>query len=287
MNVVKQDNTKSNGKLKIFYITIILICIISIIVALIIQTIKENDYTSLQGNVNKTPGMEVANTSTYKEQFNELFQNKVNYLKDNAYKITKINEDQEIVFIGYQNNESKTNDYELNVNIPYINIKNETIDEFNKQIKEIFETKAKSVLNTQNNNIIYTVDYSAFISNNILSLVVRSTLKEGGNAQRDIVQTYNYDLANHKECTIDTILDLKGIAKKEAGQKIKEEIKSIQKKVDELAKLGYPVYPREYTSDAYNVNNVTEYFLGNDNKLYIIYAYGNLNHTSEMDIVVM
>ena len=54
-----------------------------------------------------------------------------------------------------------------------------------------------------------------------------------------------------------------------------------------LINLGYPLYARDYTSDTYNINNVTEYFLGNDNILYIIYAYGNQNHTSEMDIVEM
>ena len=37
----------------------------------------------------------------------------------------------------------------------------------------------------------------------------------------------------------------------------------------------------------YNINNVTDYFMGNDNTLYIIYAYGNQNHTSEMDIIIM
>ena len=222
-----------------------------------------------------------------KQQFNDIFENKVNYLENNAYKITKINETEEIIYLGYQNKESKVNDYELDVNIPYINIKNEIIDEYNRQIKDIFEKKVKSVLNTQNNNVIYTVDYSAYVSNNILSLVVRSTLKEGGNPQRDIVQTYNYDLINHKKATIDDMLKLKGITKKDAGQKIKDEIKIVEQRVNELAKLGYSIYARDYTSDIYNINNVTEYFIGEENTLYIIYAYGNLNHTSEMDIVVM
>ena len=36
-----------------------------------------------------------------------------------------------------------------------------------------------------------------------------------------------------------------------------------------------------------NIIDISEYFMGKDNALYIIYAYGNLNHTSEMDIVVM
>jgi len=83
------------------------------------------------------------------------------------------------------------------------------------------------------------------------------------------------------------MLELKGITKNEASKKIKEEIKTVQKRVEELAGLGYSVYSRDYTSDIYSVNNVTEYFMGKDNILYIIYAYGNLNHTSEMDIVVM
>ena len=62
--------------------------------------------------------------------------------------------------------------------------------------------------------------------------------------------------------------------------------KTIEKS-DELAKLGYTTYKRDYTSDVYSINNVTEYFMGKDNALYIIYAYGNENNTNEMDVVIM
>ena len=287
MNVRIEDDSNKKSKMKIFYISIIAICIISIMAALVIQIVKENEIPSGGNSTTKLPELTDDKISVYKQQFNDIFENKVNYLENNSYKITKVKQDEEIVYLGYQTKENKVNDYELDVNIPYINIKNETVDEFNKQIKDIFEQKARSVLNSQNNNVIYTVDYSAYVTNNILSLVVRSTLKEGTNAQRDIVQTYNYDLTNHKKCTIDQMLELKGITKKEAGQKIKNEIKTVQQRVDELAKLGYTIYTRDYTSDIYNINNATDFFIGNDNALYIIYAYGNLNHTSEMDIVVM
>ena len=288
MNVVIEDESKKQKNLKIFYISIIVICIIAIIAALVVQIAQEKNPYETENNTNtELPELTDDKISVYKEQFKNLFENKVNYLENNAYKIKKINEDEEIVYVGYQNNENKLNDYDMKVNIPYINIKNETVEEFNNQIKDIFEAKAKNVLNTKNNNIIYTVDYTAYVSDNILSLVVRSTLKEGANPQRDIVQTYNYDLINHQKCTIDTMLDLKGITKKEANQKIKDEIKTVQERVDELAKLGYTVYQRDYTSDIYSINNVTEYFMGSNNALYIIFAYGNDNHTSEMDIVVM
>lgn len=283
MNVVIEDESKKNKRLKIFYIGIISICVIAIILAIVVQIVKTNDASA----VAKLPQLTENQKNQHKDEFEKIFQNKVNYLENNSYKISKLSNDKEIVYIGYQNNESKLNDYDLKVNIPYININNDTIEGFNTQIKDIFEKKAKSIINTQNNNVIYTVDYSAYISNNVLSLVVRSTLKEGTNPQRDIIQTYNYDLTNQKEYTIDDMLNAKGITKKEANQKIKEEIKQQQEKAEELEKLGYTTYKRDYTSDIYNINNATEYLMGEDNALYIIYAYGNENNTNEMDVVIM
>ena len=248
----------------------------------IIQIVGENETVG-----SNLPELTDSEISQYEEEFYNIFDNKVNYAENNSYKISKLEPNEEIIYSGYQSHESKINDFELEVNIPYININNDVVEEFNNQIKETFEKKAKSILNSQNNNVIYTVDYSAYVSNNILSLVVRSTLKEGTNPQRDIIQTYNYDLSNQKEYTIDDMLQLKGITKKQANQTIKEEIKKEQEKSEELQQLGYPTYARDYTSDMYSINNVTEYFMGEDNALYIVYAYGNENNTNEMDIVVM
>ena len=283
MNVVIEDESKKNKKLKILYIGIISICLIAIISAVVLQIVKENNGSE----VANLPQLTDDQKNKHKEEFYNIFENKVNYLENNSYKITKLESNKEIIYTGYQNNDNKLNDYEMKVNIPYININNDTIEEFNTQIRDIFEKKAKSIVNTQNNNVIYTVEYSAYISNNILSLVVRSTLKEGTNPQRDIIQTYNYDLTNQKEYTIDDMLNAKGMTKKEANQKIKEEIKTQQEKAEELEKLGYTTYKRDYTSDVYNINNVTEYFMGEDNALYVIYAYGNENNTNEMDVVIM
>ena len=283
MNVVIEDESKKNKRLKILYIGIISICVIAVIAAIVIQIVKQNNGSE----VTELPELTEDQKNQHKDEFESIFENKVNYLKNNGYKITKLESNKEIIYTGYQNNDSKINDYDMKVNIPYININNDIIEEFNTQIRDIFEKKAKSIINTQNNNVIYTVDYSAYISNNIMSLVVRSTLKEGTSPQRDIVQTYNYDLINQREYTIDDMLNAKGITKKEANQKIREEIKTQQEKTEELEKLGYTTYKRDYTSDIYNINNVTEYFMGEDNALYVIYAYGNENNTNEMDVVIM
>lgn len=282
--ILEQETNKMSNKLKTFYILIILVCIIAIIAAVIIQVKIDKE-----GTENKLPTIGEEDLESYKTEFNNIFQNKVNYLENNKYKITKIEQEKEIVYVGYENEESKINNYELDVSIPYINIRNDVTEKFNEQIVDTFEKKAKSILNNNNNtgSAIYTVNYSAYVTNNILSLVIRSTLKEGNNPQRDIIQTYNYDLINQKEYTMEDILDKKGITKRQANEKIKEEIKKVEKRVQELSLLGYNVFPRDSEDDMYSINNVTEYFIGENDALYIIFAYGNENNTSEMDIIIM
>lgn len=273
-----------NNKAKILYISIISICVISLILAIVLQMSK--DKKEEQGG-NELKPIDKMETSNYKEEFDNIFNNKVNYLENNSYRITKIEQDKEIVYLGYQNSENKINNYDLDVNIPYINIEDKKIYEYNNEIRETFEKKAKAILNATNDNVIYTVDYCAYVTNNILSIVIRSTLKEGNNAQRDIVQTYNYDLENKQELTMEEILKRKGITKKEANNKIIEEIQKVQNNVKSLQDLGYKIYSRNIEDEIYNINNVTEYFIGKDAALYIVFAYGNTNNTSEMDIVIM
>lgn len=280
MNVRLEDNSEKNKKLKIVYITIISVCILAVLITVIIQIVKNID-------INSTPSVSDERLTKYKEDFNNIFENKVNYLENNSYRIDKIDESQEIVYTGYSDKNNKISDYNLDVNIPYINIQNAVIDQFNKDIKEIFEQKAKDILNTQKQNIIYSVNYCAYVTNNILSLVIRSNLKEGENPARDIVQTYNYDLINQKEFSFEDMLGLKSISRLDASRKIKAEIKEIENEVNNMAELGYSVYPRDSSSDIYDIDNITEYFIGEDNTLYVIFAYGNQNNTSEMDIVVM
>lgn len=284
MKAVMDDN-KMSTKIKIFYGAIILVCIIAIIVAICVQFAGEDKEMPLE------PEKPVSNENTqeqYKTEFDNMFENKVNYLSNNNYTIKeKIDSQKEIIYVGYESDDKKVNNYELDVNIPYINIKSEQADKFNKAIKDTFEKKAKSVLNNNNNNVLYTVKYTAYVTNNILSLVIKSTLKEDNNPQRNIIQTYNYNLKNEKECTIQDLLEMKGITKQQANEKIKEEIENVQKTVDELEKAGYNVFSRNPENDMYSINNVTEYFIGEDNIIYVIFAYGNQSNTSEMDIVLM
>ena len=279
MNLRLDDERERNKKLRIIYIIIIVICILAVIIAGVIQIFKNKPQ--------KEPDVDTSVLQKYRDDFDKIFTNKVNYLKNNEYKIEKIDESKQIVYTGYTNKDIKVSDYNLDVNITYINIKNSVIEKFNKDIKDTFEQKAKDILSTQSQNIIYTVDYSAYVTNNMLSIVVRSTLKEGENPQRDIVQTYNYDLTEKKEISFEDLLNFKGITRQEAGNTIKAEIKNVENKINELAQLGYKVYLRDSNNSIYKLDNITEYFIGENNVIYVIFAYGNKNNTSEMDIVVL
>lgn len=280
MNLRLEDEREKNRKIKIIYGIIIAICVISLISAIIIQVVKSLPKEEKE--------IDTSVLQKYKSDFNKVFTNKVEYSKKSEYRLDKIDDSKQIIYTGYTNNETKVSDYNLDVNIPYINIKNTTIEKFNKDIKDTFEQKAKDILSTQKQNIIYTVNYKAYVTdNNILSLVVRSTLKEGENPERVIVQTYNYDLTEKKKVALEELLNLKGISRQDAGNTIRKEIKEIESKVNELAQLGYKVYTRDVNSDIYKLDNITEFFISNDNVLYIIFAYGNQSNTSEMDLVVM
>ena len=198
----------------------------------------------------------------------------------------KSDKNQKLVYTQYEKKESNTNNYDLEIHIPHINIKSEIVDEYNKEIEDIFVNKARNVLQSENKNIIYTVEYVANVQDDILSLMIRSNLKEGVSAQRIIIQTYNYDLRNNKEINLEEVLKIKNIDKSELQGKITDSIKTEQKKVEDLEKLGYNVYSRDVSNDMYKIENSKEFYLTNDT-LYIIYAYGNDNFTSEIDLIVI
>lgn len=286
MNVTMPEKLKLSKKQIIIYISIIAFCIISIIIAFYVQFYARIDYMELLGiKSNEYQKKTAEETETLKANFNTIFNNSITNVSEQNNDKRK-DKEKPIIYTSLEKQENKTNSYDINVHIPYINIDNETIDKYNKEIEETFVNKANSILKTQNKNENYTVDYVANIEYDILSLMIRANLKEGTSAQRIIIQTYNYDLRNNKEISLEEVLKIKNIDINDTQNQIKEEIKNEQKKVDDLKALGYNIYSRDTSSDIYDIKNSKEFYLTND-ALYIIYAYGNEKITSEMDMVII
>ena len=283
MNVTLPEKNKINKRRIIIYSIAIFACILAIVVVIGIQ-ILGNDVVDNFFGVSKITKKTEEEENRLKVNFDTLFQNQ---LENNSnYQVKKLDDGKDIVYTSYENTNRSSNDYEMNVNLPYINIKNQSVQDYNENIKNIFQAKAEEVLKSTNSNVIYTVKYEAYIENNILSLIIYSDLKQDASAQRIIIQTFNFNLETNKELTLEDIIKIYELDEKTVQDKIDNEIETEEKKAEDLKALGYNVFTRDTKSDIYKIKNATEFFVHNNN-LYIIYAYGNDKITSEKDIVVI
>ena len=285
MNVTLPEEEKISKKRVIIYAVAIAICVIALIIAVCVQ-ILGNDITNKIFGVSQIKSKTEEEEQTLKTNFDNLFLNSLEITGDINADIKKQDESKDYVVTTYEKKETVSGKYEMSVFIPYINIDNETINQYNNEIKEIFQDKAESILETEGQNVLYTVDYQGYIENNILTVIIKSSLKQGASAQQLIVQTYNYDLVNNKEITLNDEIDMLALNKTAVQNKIRSEIKAEQDKAEALQELGYEIYNRDSESDYYSIDNSNIFFV-HDQNLYIIYPYGNDALTSEMDIVIV
>lgn len=267
----------------IIYIIIIIFCLIAIGIAFYMQFFKDEKLGLILGIVKEEEDAEI---KQLKEDFLNIFDNSIDVITQYNGNLNKIKEDDDVILIAYNTQEQKEN-YTVDFKIPYFNINSENAKKYNQQIKSLFKDKSESVISsTSRKNIIYNVKYKAYENNNILSLVILSELKEGESNERIIIQTYNYNLQTNEMVSINDIIKEKNINIANANNRIKNEINNSQEQNLKLAELGYNVTIRDTSKEEYKIENATEYFLGENGYLYVIYAYGNNDFTSELDVVI-
>lgn len=272
---------------KTLYILIGVFCVFAIIAGVYAQFIENRS-----GNINTVDDgnyiVGEKDKETIKAEFNDLFINTVNLNGFDTTGITKIREDKEIVYSAYDINKNEEA-YEINIHIPVVNIKSDVANSFNQITQAIFANKATEVLRKtdKDSKAIYSIDYVAYVNGDILSVIIRSTLKEGKSAQRVIIQTYNYNLSTNTEVTLNDLITKKALNKDDVNAKIKSVVKEADEEAKAIQSMGYnTVFTRDLENSMYTVDNSGTFFLDGNNHLYIIYAYGNQNFTSEMDIVL-
>ena len=274
---------------KILYILIGALCFLAIIAGIYAQFfVKDEDKNNViipTGNQTPTEETGEKTQEEIKAQFTSLFTNVLNTGNYDTSTISKIDTSKDIVYSAYDITENNDN-YEVNIHLPVINISGEVPVGFNNITQTVFADKASEVLSNKGEKIIYQVNYVAYINGDILSLAINSTLKEGSNPQRIMVQTYNYNLATGEKVKIEDILSQKNLVQSEVQNKITDTVTRAKEEAEILVQSGYSVYSRDLGSDIYKLTNISNYLLGANGELYIIFAYGNQNHTSEMDIIL-
>lgn len=264
---------------KIFIIGILALCIIAINLAVFFKI------TETSGNKNNNQEL-IIDTALLTENFNQIFDNQINYQNNNINVLKKAS-DKELVYTSYTNQEEMANRYVLNVTVPNLNINNPTAEKINEEINGLFYNKATNILAKTENYTVYNVKYKAYVNDNILSLIIIANLKEGENAQREIIKTYNYNLTTNSNLSLSEVLEYRQLSKENAQNKIYDTIKVASENAKTYNELGYNKFLRNINDRMYKIENTTVFFIGEGKALYILYPYGNSNYTSETDLLVI
>ena len=262
----------------IIIIGVILVCSIAIAIGIYAQITNTK--------INKTAEEKrEANYEDLKNNFDSIFTNTIN--KDGAAQVANANINyDEIIGTKYDINEKKETKYSIVAKIPLFKKETETTKKVNQEIFNTFGGKIVDIITNSNTDTIYNLGYVGYINDNILSLVIKCTLKEGTKAQRTIIQTYNYNIDEDRIVTLDEIMQKRNLDKEKVQNQITQEITKLSKQNASFANQGYNVYVRNPNDDIYKVENTPNFFLGKNKTLYLIYAYGNSDYTSETDLII-
>ena len=271
---------------KIIFILAGAFCVFALIAGIYTQFFvgnKGSDYT-------KNPTDNISGDSKpktqeeIKNQLKSLFTN--DFINNSTYEVQKANDSKDIVYSAYDI-QKKEELYEVDIHLPVINISGDVPASFNKITQSVFADEASKILNKKyTEKVIYDVNYISYINDNILSLAIKSTLKRGNNPQREIIQTYNYNLETGEKVELVDVLTKRNIVQSECQNKINQVVSKAQEEAQILVKSGYQVYNRDLSNSIYQLSNISNFFLGSTGELYIIFAYGNQNFTAEMDVVL-
>ncbi len=267
----------------IIYVVIIIFCVVAIGLGVYAQFFTKEPVQDAYGN-DISAGGNIVTAQDVNQSFIDLFTNEF-YSNYDESTITKVDDTKEIVYTFYSDNQTVEGKYSMNINIPVINIQSDVVTGFNNLTQSIFVDKINSVMAGTSVYTIYNLDYTAYVNNNLLSVAIKATIKEGDNPQRVIVQTYNYDLVEDKAVTVKEILEDRDIDETVVENRIKTVVQNASNDANELINSGYTVYQRNVNDEMYQIDNITNFIEGPNGELYIIFAYGNNNYTSEMDIV--
>lgn len=271
---------------KIIFILVGAFCVFALIAGIYTQFFvgnKGSDYTqnptdNISGDSRQKTQEEIKN------QLKSLFTN--DFINNSTYEVQKANDSKDIVYSAYDI-QKKEELYEVDIHLPVINISGDVPASFNKITQSVFADEASKILNKKyTEKVIYDVNYISYINDNILSLAIKSTLKRGNNPQREIIQTYNYNLETGEKVELVDVLTKRNIVQSECQNKINQVVSKAQEEAQILVKSGYQVYNRDLSNSIYQLSNISNFFLGSTGELYIIFAYGNQNFTAEMDVVL-
>ncbi len=273
----------------IMYVVITIICIISVFVGVyaVELRIAKDQRNEMEESIEKGEETKKKEKSTT-DKFRELFTNEFFGSESIESEVKKIEKDKAIVYKAWNETVNKEGKYSIDVHLPGINIDSDVARKYNEKTSQDFISQVellKSESNKKQQYTIYETSFTSYVNEDILSVAIMASLKEGGNAQRVIVKTYNYNLKTGEDVPISEIIEKRGLDTTAINKKINSTVKEAAEEAESVSQTGYSVYKRNIEDEMYSVKNVTNYIQGPNGELFIIYAYGEKSNTAEMDVI--
>ena len=279
--------SKITGKRKVaFFLVLLLICILALSIGIYTQFFYK--YTATDPfliGINLGAEKTKEEYAMLEANFNALFTNELK-VNSEELDVNKIQGNNDIVYTGYNlKNEDETY-YSIDVKVPVININTDIAKEINSEIKKEFHDKASTYMRQTEQNVVYSTDYAAYINEQILSIVIKASVKEGENPEKIIIKTYNYNILEDKKVSFEDMIKYKGTDSKIVQEKINDEIKTAHDNAIIIAEQFGNMYNRDLNSEIYKVENTENYFLTQDGYVYVVYSYGNNEYTNVVDVII-
>ena len=276
----------------IFFTVLTLICIVALCLGIYAQFFyKYSDTDALMLGINIGSKKTAEEIDILKAEFNGLFTNSIIINSENV-RVDRIEPSKDLVYTVYNLVNEDENYYSVNAQIPLLNINADSAKQINSEITSEYYNKANSIMRKNDGNTVYTVTYAAFVNEDILSIVIKSSLKEQGKSEKVTIKTYCYSLPEQKQLSLADVLESSDIlAKKELTTEaiqnnINKDIEKAYNNAKIIAENYGSLYERDLESEIYKLENTKTFFLTQDGYVYIIYAYGNNDYTNEMDIII-
>ena len=125
----------------LIYIIIIIICLIAIGIAFYMQFFKDEKIGLILGITKEEEDKEI---QKLQENFLSIFDNSIDIVSNYDGNIHKIKDDEVIILVA-NNIQEQTENYTLDLKIPYFNINGDNAKKHNQQIKSIFKDKSESI----------------------------------------------------------------------------------------------------------------------------------------------
>lgn len=285
-------STLTGPKKYIFFLVLVLVCLVALCLGIYAQFFyKYSDTDALMIGINIGSKKTAEEIDILKSNFNGLFNNSIVINSENV-RVDRIETSKELVYTGYNLVNEDENFYSVNAQIPILNINTDAAKAVNAEIRTEYYDKANTIMRKTEGNTIYNVTYAAFVNEDILSLVVKESLKEQGKSEKVTIKTYSYHLPEQKLLSLNDLLEysdllaVKELTLEGIQKIINDDIEKAYNNAKIIAADFGNLYERDLSSEIYKIENATTFFLTQDGYVYLVYAYGNKDYTNEMDIII-